>query len=90
MAWQYDRPDLSSGIVQAFRRPANGEASRTFRLSGLDAHSLYRIHDFDTGQDMTRTGSALMGTGLTITLTHAPGSALLMYRRLETASRHKR
>ena len=88
MAWQYDRPDLSSGVVEAFRRPGSGEPSRTFRLSGLDPKSRYRVHDFDTGQDSTRTGAELMGAGLTLTLPHRPASALLLYRRLGAASGH--
>ncbi|MBV9849880.1 MAG: alpha-galactosidase, partial [Armatimonadetes bacterium] len=85
MAWQYDRPDLSSGIVQAFRRAGSAELSRTFRLAGLDAQSVYRLRDFDTGRDTTHTGAELMGTGLTITLNHKPGSGLLLYRRLGPA-----
>jgi len=82
LAWQYDRPDLSSGMIMAFRRPANGGPSRTFHLSGLAAKSVYRVYDVDTGLDTMHTGGELMGAGLTITLPEKPQSAILMYRRI--------
>ena len=30
LAWQYDRPDLNSGVVLAFRRPDNRRRPRHF------------------------------------------------------------
>lgn len=83
LAEQYDRPDLSSGFVLAFRRPDNGEPTRTFPLSGLDAKATYRVHDCDTNMDTMHTGAELMGTGLALTLPNKMQSALLFYRRIE-------
>jgi alpha-galactosidase len=35
MAWQFNRPEIGSGIVQAFRRDTNDQSTRSFLLKGL-------------------------------------------------------
>ncbi len=82
MSWQYDRPDMAQGIVQAFRRPGNFDPTQTFKLCGLDPNSQYRFHDFDSNGDTVYSGSDLMVKGLSITLTDEPQSALLLYTKL--------
>ena len=82
IGWQYDRPDLNSGMVLVFRRPDCADVSKTLPLSGLDAKATYRVHDFDANTDTLHTGAELMGTGLTFTLPNKPQSALLLYRKI--------
>jgi alpha-galactosidase len=43
MAWQFDRPDLGEGIVQAFRRAQSPYVAFQARLRGLDAARSYEV-----------------------------------------------
>ena len=78
MAWQFDAPELSQGIIQAFRRASNNVPSLTFKLRGLDPEATYTITDFDAAGARTATGNELM-KGLLVKIPTAPGSALLQY-----------
>lgn len=76
IAWQFDRPDLGEGLVQAFRRPNSPEAAATFRMLGLKATAEYLVSNLDEQPPRRMTGWELMERGLTITLTGKPGAAL--------------
>ena len=41
MAWQFDRPDLAEGLIQAFRRPDCTCASAQYKLQALESDALY-------------------------------------------------
>jgi hypothetical protein len=47
MAWQFDRPQEGEGVVQAFRRAGNSDASATFRLRGLEPDAVYVLTNLD-------------------------------------------
>ncbi len=81
IAWQFDRPDLNSGEVQAFRRPECPYESARFKLHGLEAKANYQVENLDGGQE-THSGSELMEKGLAISTTTAPAAEVLIYRRL--------
>ena len=81
LAWQYDRPEAGSGVVQAFRRPENGDNTKTFKLHGLDPKAKYELENFDGGKE-TRTGRELLEEGLTVTLGEKPSAAVITYRQL--------
>ncbi len=81
LAWQYDRPEAGSGVVQAFRRPDNGEPIKTFRLRGLDPKARYEVENFDGGKEI-RTGRELMQQGLTVTLNEKTSAAVIAYLKL--------
>ncbi len=81
LAWQYDRPESASGVVQAFRRPENGEAQKTFKLHGLDPEAKYELENLD-GSKETRIGRVLMDEGLAVTLTGKPAAPVITYKRL--------
>ena len=81
LAWQYDRPEAGSGVVQAFRRPENGEVTKTFKLRGLDPEAKYEVENFD-GAKETRTGRELLQDGLSVTLGEQPSAAVIAYKRL--------
>ncbi len=80
MAWQYDSPELSEGLVQAFRRSGCSAATMTFQLKELVPTAQYRVINLDTGGNIFRFGYELMETGLQVTITDLPGSALFTYR----------
>ena len=86
LAWQYDRPDLESGIVQAFRRADCADDHQTFKLAGLDAAATYQIQNLDTDQHWRMVGADLMENGLPIELDSKPGAALLRYDRVAAGS----
>jgi alpha-galactosidase len=79
IAWQYDRPDLGSGIIQAFRRPDNKYATKSFRLRGLDPAAKYDLVNFDASGASVYSGQMLMETGVKISLPVSPSAALLEY-----------
>jgi len=81
MAWQFNRPEQGDGCVQAFRRRANAEESRTFRLAGLDPAAQYDVTNFDVPGAITRSGSDLMNKGLVVEIKDKPGSAIIAYKR---------
>ena len=81
IAWQFDAPELTSGLVQAFRRSSNNIPSMTFKLRGLDPKATYTLTDFDVSGSTSATGSELMEKGLLVNLPSAPGSALITYAR---------
>jgi alpha-galactosidase len=86
LAWQYDRPEAGSGVVQAFRRPESGEETKTFKLHGLDPEAKYELENFDGGKE-TRTGRELLDEGITVTLGEKPSAAVIAYRQLTNSGK---
>ncbi len=82
MAWQFDRPDLGEGMVQAFRHADSGEASKTLRLFGLDPAAQYEVTNIDVGTPEKLDGKSLLEHGLPIAIGSKRGSAVIKYRRL--------
>ncbi len=83
MAWQFDRPDLSGGLVQAFRRAASPMSAATFKLSGLVPDASYDVIDLDTDQSLTLTGAQLMDPGLPVAIENRSAAALVRYEKLD-------
>lgn len=82
LAYQYNRPDTDSGLVQAFARDSTPPGSLTVRLRGLLADKRYLIRDLDfPGKTTTYTGAHLMTTGLTVTPASRPHASTLTYER---------
>lgn len=82
MAWQFDRPEVGAGIVQAFRRTDSPEQTQVFKLRGLDPNTRYRVQNIDetTAQDLT--GRELMDPGLSITIAAKPGAVVICYHKI--------
>ncbi len=80
-AWQFDRPDLGTGIVLAFRRPQSPFAVAALTLKGLQAEATYEFRDADTGEVVQRVGSQCMDDGLQIEIAGKPAARLLIYQR---------
>ena len=81
MAWQFDRPELGEGFVQAFRRPASPYESARFPLHGLDAAATYELTDMDAAGPIKMTGKELTYHGLPIRLADRPAAAMWVYRK---------
>ena len=79
MAWQYNDPADTSGIIQVFRRKNSDRTSQTFFLSGLDPEKTYTVTDSDTGESVTKTGYELMTSGLTVDIPEKRSSVILKY-----------
>ena len=43
--WQYDRPDLSADIAQAFRRPASTYSTAQYKLRNQNVEAEYSLTD---------------------------------------------
>ncbi|MBI2424020.1 MAG: alpha-galactosidase [Candidatus Hydrogenedentes bacterium] len=82
LAWQYSRPDLDEGIVQAFRREKNTEQSIQVVLKGLNANARYAVTRETRGEVTKYSGAELQTAGLSIPCEEAPGAVLLHYQRL--------
>ena len=83
MAWQFDRPEIGEGMVQAFRRSDNTQETMTYKLYGLDASANYQVRNLDTPGATEQTGRALMEQGLSITLPIKPGAAIVLYKKVQ-------
>jgi alpha-galactosidase len=81
IAWQFDRPELRGGVVQAFRRDENAVPTQVLRLRGLVPSAKYEVTDLDAGVAQLRTGKDLMQQGLTVEIKSRPGSAVIIYQR---------
>ncbi len=80
IGWQFDRPQLGQGCVQAFRRPQCDAATVTLLLSGLKPDGSYELNNLDAPGTFVRMGRDLMGKGLTVRSTQRPGSVIIFYR----------
>jgi alpha-galactosidase len=81
MAWQFDRPEIGEGVVEAFRRAESPYESARFRLRGLDPDARYVVTDLDSGKSREINGGELVGSGLKVTAEERPRAIVLMYRR---------
>ena len=83
MAWQVDRPETGTGMIQAFRRPKSDVVTMRFLLQGLDSKVRYAVTNLDQTDTMEITGQELMEKGLLISLEERPDSALIVYHPLQ-------
>jgi len=81
MAWQFDRPDLGGGVVQAFRRAGSPYESVRFRLQGLDPEAHYRVTDRDREGLVEISGRELAENGLRVQVDKQPGAAIILYQK---------
>jgi alpha-galactosidase len=81
VAWQWHRPDLDAGVVQAFRRASCAEASIALSLRGLEPEARYLVTDFDSGERRELSGERLLQGGLHLTASDRPQALLLRYEK---------
>jgi len=81
IAWQFHRPEIGGGVVQAFRRDQNEVPVRVLHLRGLAPSAKYVVTDLDAAARRTMTGKELMMQGLSVELKTRPGSAVILYQK---------
>ena len=80
IAWQFNRPAQTDGVVQAFRREGAPVAEMRFKLKGLEADAIYVVRDLDKTGSEKVSGRDLMETGLLVKIP-SRGSAIICYGR---------
>jgi alpha-galactosidase len=80
IAWQFDRPDLGEGMVQAFRREKSIHESIQLNLIGLDPDARYFVKNIDVNDSEEMTGCELMDNGLDIYIENCPGAEVFIYK----------
>ncbi|MCL5103615.1 MAG: alpha-galactosidase [Armatimonadetes bacterium] len=83
MAWQWNRPEVGQGAVQAFRREESPQDSSTFKLRGLDPSARYEVKNLDQGSLGQFTGRDLMDKGLSVTLKTKAAAAVIIYSKVK-------
>ena len=85
VAWQFDRPDLGEGLIQAFRRANAEDDLLSLNLRGLEPNSEYTMVDLDNpGETTAMTGSKLMSDGFPIRLPRQNSAMLYHYRKAKS------
>lgn len=82
-AWQWDRPDLSAGLVLLFRRQRSPFPRMEVKFQALDPEARYEVRDQDSGETHERSGAELATEGLPADIADPPGSRLWWYRKLD-------
>jgi len=81
MAWQFNRPEVGRGMVQAFRRPDSPYESIRVKLQGLDKDAVYTLTNLDISGTTEMRGRELCERGLLIIIKDQRGSTLLTYKK---------
>ena len=84
IAWQFDRPEQSDGIVQIFRRAESAYESVRLKLRGLDPRTNYQVSRLDRSEKSEASGEELMQKGLPVAIEERPGVAIIKYELAST------
>ncbi len=79
LAYQLNRPDRKDGIILAFRRSGNNQATIHVKLSGLEPGSVYEVSFEDYGIIINKSGRELL-EDFEITIPHKPSSLMISYK----------
>ncbi len=84
MAWQFDRPEIGQGVVQAFRRAGSIYESARVKLRGLQPDARYSVTDIDNPKTkQIINGGDLMQKGLLVTAPTQPAAPIFTYRKMK-------
>jgi alpha-galactosidase len=81
MAWQFNRPENGTGMVQAFRRPSSPNGSIRVNLQGLEPNAVYALTNLDVPRATEMTGRELAEKGLSIEIKEPRGAVLITYKK---------
>jgi alpha-galactosidase len=81
-AWQFNRPELGDGMIQAFRRDESPEATKNLVLRGLDPGATYEVTNLDAKTPRRVSGKDLMRSGLRVEIAEKRGAAILLYKKM--------
>ncbi len=82
IGWQFHDYNVNEGFVQMFRHAASPDQTRNLKFKGLDRNTIYAIQNMDQDQPVLMSGHSLMNEGLSIEINEKPGSALLVYKKV--------
>ena len=82
IAWQFHRPELGEGMVQAFRRADCPEATIQLKLRGLEPDLRYEFKNLDAAGVTVMRGAELMTDGLSVAAPHRPDVAIFTYKQV--------
>jgi alpha-galactosidase len=82
MAWQFDRPEVGEGAVQAFRRAGSVYLAASIKLQGLDPAAMYAITNVDAPGTTIMSGRDLAEMGVKVAIDRQPGAAVLIYKKV--------
>ncbi len=85
-AWQFNRPDKSDGIVQAFRRSQSPIEQARFKLRGLEPAAEYVVTSLDTTAETRMSGRELEEQGLPVAIHDEPGAVIITYKKAGAAA----
>ena len=83
IAWQFNRPEQGTGVIQVFRRDNCEESEKAFCLSGLNPDEQYELTNFDVEGSTRFSGKELMGNGLIVEIKDKPGASVITYQKIE-------
>ncbi len=83
IAWQFHRPDLGEGTVQAFRRADCPDSSVRLELRGLKPDERYEFTHLDVAGVKVMTGDELLKNGLSISVDDRPAAVIFTYKRAQ-------
>jgi alpha-galactosidase len=82
MAFQFNRLEEGTGMVQAFRRPGSPYTAVALPLRGLDKNARYDVRSVDSEEKKTYSGAELLDTGLPVEIGTKPGAVILTYEKI--------
>ena len=83
LGWQFDRPELGTGMVQVFRRGKSIYKAADLRLFGLDPEVRYKVKNLNSPDALVLTGRQLMDVGVPVVLTDQPSAAVYQYEKAD-------
>jgi alpha-galactosidase len=81
MAWQFNRPETGTGVVQAFRHVNSVYESIRVRLQGLEKGAVYTLTNLDSPGSTEMTGRELSDRGLLVGINAPRGTAIIVYKK---------
>lgn len=84
IAWQFDRPENKSGLVQVFRRENSPYESINLKLREFKDGCKYRFENIDDpGNSFILSGGEVIKNGITVRIPQQPGCVNLVYTRMD-------
>lgn len=81
IAWQFNRSETGTGMIQAFRREKCPQESIHLKLHGLDPNAVYVLTDLDKPGATELTGRELADPGLPIAIKNQRDSVIIKYKK---------
>ena len=83
IGWQFYRPEVGEGFVQAFRRENCIFKAADLKMRGLDANATYRLKNYDVTGEIRVTGKELMEKGISVEIPDRPGAVTVKFTKVK-------